>query len=395
MEKNIKYSISLGVFALSLFLGLVAYAQEDKSEDENDSNPVACTMDAKVCPDGSSVGRVGPKCEFAKCPGDILDIDSDTKINIGSGFGRGEVQLKINDNDKDGIKDSIDTDDDNDGILDVNDKKPLDNDNDGQNDKIDLDDDNDGQNDDVDNDDDNNGVVDANSLKTDIKERRIQLKTEAEGVKDEIKNLKEENKIRLEAMLKSVKSNREAFKVEFETKKEEAKVKMEEMKTRFKEGLKVIKDEDKKISAEKIVEIIAELNARLTVDLSVKVDKIENVLVGIESRINKAESKGIDVTTVKAEVVKAKTAISTARTAISTQTSKVYTVNITSESTLKAEMKKIRDAFSSDVKVVRETVKQAHEAVRITATTLAQIPKIDEDLEVDSEVEVNNNTNNN
>jgi len=28
---------------------------------------VACTMDAKVCPDGSYVGRIGPKCEFAPC----------------------------------------------------------------------------------------------------------------------------------------------------------------------------------------------------------------------------------------------------------------------------------------------------------------------------------------
>jgi len=30
--------------------------------------PVACTMDAKVCPDGSAVGRTAPRCEFAKCP---------------------------------------------------------------------------------------------------------------------------------------------------------------------------------------------------------------------------------------------------------------------------------------------------------------------------------------
>ncbi len=30
---------------------------------------VACTMDAKLCPDGSSVGRTGPNCEFAPCPG--------------------------------------------------------------------------------------------------------------------------------------------------------------------------------------------------------------------------------------------------------------------------------------------------------------------------------------
>ena len=29
---------------------------------------VACTMEAKLCPDGSGVGRTGPNCEFAKCP---------------------------------------------------------------------------------------------------------------------------------------------------------------------------------------------------------------------------------------------------------------------------------------------------------------------------------------
>lgn len=29
---------------------------------------VACTMEAKVCPDGSYVGRTGPQCEFAACP---------------------------------------------------------------------------------------------------------------------------------------------------------------------------------------------------------------------------------------------------------------------------------------------------------------------------------------
>lgn len=30
--------------------------------------PKVCTQDAKVCPDGSSVGRTGPNCEFAACP---------------------------------------------------------------------------------------------------------------------------------------------------------------------------------------------------------------------------------------------------------------------------------------------------------------------------------------
>jgi len=29
---------------------------------------VACTLEAKLCPDGSAVGRTGPSCEFAECP---------------------------------------------------------------------------------------------------------------------------------------------------------------------------------------------------------------------------------------------------------------------------------------------------------------------------------------
>jgi hypothetical protein len=36
----------------------------------NSEQPVACTMEAKICPDGSAVGRSGPRCEFALCPGE-------------------------------------------------------------------------------------------------------------------------------------------------------------------------------------------------------------------------------------------------------------------------------------------------------------------------------------
>jgi len=32
------------------------------------SSGVACTMEAKLCPDGSYVGRTGPNCEFTPCP---------------------------------------------------------------------------------------------------------------------------------------------------------------------------------------------------------------------------------------------------------------------------------------------------------------------------------------
>lgn len=40
--------------------------------------PVACTMDAKMCPDGSYVGRIGPNCDFAACPAGAPVTDTTT-----------------------------------------------------------------------------------------------------------------------------------------------------------------------------------------------------------------------------------------------------------------------------------------------------------------------------
>jgi len=40
-------------------------------ENVNENN-VACTMDAKVCPDGSYVGRIPPDCAFAPCPKEVF-----------------------------------------------------------------------------------------------------------------------------------------------------------------------------------------------------------------------------------------------------------------------------------------------------------------------------------
>lgn len=45
----------------------------------------ACTMEAKLCPDGSAVGRSGPNCEFAPCPPANMPANNTLygKISIG------------------------------------------------------------------------------------------------------------------------------------------------------------------------------------------------------------------------------------------------------------------------------------------------------------------------
>lgn len=43
------------------------------------SQPTACTEEAKLCADGSYVGRSGPKCEFAPCPADETESWQDVR----------------------------------------------------------------------------------------------------------------------------------------------------------------------------------------------------------------------------------------------------------------------------------------------------------------------------
>lgn len=42
------------------------------------NNPKACTQEAKLCPDGSFVERVGPNCEFAPCPSATPKLTDET-----------------------------------------------------------------------------------------------------------------------------------------------------------------------------------------------------------------------------------------------------------------------------------------------------------------------------
>ena len=48
--------------------------------------PVACTAEAKVCPNGSTVGRTGPQCEFTACPEPVVDPSWKTETDAKTGI---------------------------------------------------------------------------------------------------------------------------------------------------------------------------------------------------------------------------------------------------------------------------------------------------------------------
>lgn len=76
MHKTIRIQVATGIIiSLAIIFG-ASFWMISKSVD---SNPIfvgvskktpqkVCTQEAKMCPDGSYVGRSGPKCNFSGCP---------------------------------------------------------------------------------------------------------------------------------------------------------------------------------------------------------------------------------------------------------------------------------------------------------------------------------------
>ena len=62
-----KIIIGIIVVIAAIFLVIVGLGVY-KFNFTNDDIHFACTEEAKLCPDGSAVGRTGAKCEFAPCP---------------------------------------------------------------------------------------------------------------------------------------------------------------------------------------------------------------------------------------------------------------------------------------------------------------------------------------
>lgn len=61
--------LAIGIFLLIVVgVGGFLYNNAKNNSGGENQGPIACTMDAKMCPAGWGVGRVAPDCSFAMCP---------------------------------------------------------------------------------------------------------------------------------------------------------------------------------------------------------------------------------------------------------------------------------------------------------------------------------------
>jgi hypothetical protein len=85
--------IKIIIFIIAVVTGITAVGAY-RYNVQTKQTRIACTMDAKLCPDGSYVGRTGPNCEFAVCPGGSPVTSSGTGGVSPNGSGiRGTVTL--------------------------------------------------------------------------------------------------------------------------------------------------------------------------------------------------------------------------------------------------------------------------------------------------------------
>ncbi|MBI3956496.1 MAG: hypothetical protein HY340_00710 [Candidatus Kerfeldbacteria bacterium] len=70
--------VALAIISAVIVAGVVLSSRQATAP--SDTNQTECTLEAKLCPDGSSVSRVAPSCEFAACP----EVDTNSAVNTNS-----------------------------------------------------------------------------------------------------------------------------------------------------------------------------------------------------------------------------------------------------------------------------------------------------------------------
>lgn len=143
----------------------------------------------------------------------------------------------------------------------------------------------------------------------------------------------------------------------------------------FMKKMKTIRDENKQMLLEKLDTMIREVNNKQTESLSSAIDKLSGILDEMDQKATLTKASGANTTSFDTKMTAARLSISDAKSAIASQAAKEYTINIVSEEALRATVGETRKQLEMDLKVTRESVKKAKDAVREVAKELVKIRK--------------------
>lgn len=187
---------------------------------------------------------------------------------------------------------------------------------------------------------------------------------------------------------------RQNFQNEIAAEREQLQNKLSAYKEGLKAKLSLMKDQRRAATVQNVDGAITNLNNQMVDHFVAVLNQLSEILSRIQVRASSAASRGLNITAVTADITAAQTAISNASAAVKTQGAKVYEISIAtssvnSTSTVKLDVKSVRNALHGDLTSLNSQVKSARDVVRKAAVDLAQIHGIDDDLKATSSQPVN------
>lgn len=148
---------------------------------------------------------------------------------------------------------------------------------------------------------------------------------------------------------------------------------LKDRRDQFKEKLQIIRDEKKKALVERIDERISKLNKNYVAKFSEAVRKLEAILNGLKEKTAIFTASGANVSMVDNAIANAQTAIDSAKISLAEQEAKVYNIEVSSETGLKANVGRTVSQFRKDLRDVHKKIVDAKQAVRNVEKELAKI----------------------
>lgn len=148
--------------------------------------------------------------------------------------------------------------------------------------------------------------------------------------------------------------------------REKVEVVKEKMSTReaaLKAKLAAFKDKRKAEIADRVNTSLNQINKKQTVQMLKYLDNMSALLGKLEKRVDSGSPDVKNADAAKVAIADAKAAIESAKSAVSAQADKDYTLTVTTESRVKADAQKVREALHTDLKTLRQQVIDAKKAV--------------------------------
>ena len=164
---------------------------------------------------------------------------------------------------------------------------------------------------------------------------------------------------RREEIKTQMEERREQFQVRKEERMASLSARKEELRTRF----KAIRDEKKAQLLERVEDKVNQINERRTDHFLKVLERLREILAKIQSRADRAEANGKNVSGVDTAIASAESAIGAAETAVNTQADKMYELTINDESTARNDVGAALKKLQEDLKATRDVVNKARTAV--------------------------------